>query len=399
MGYIKKVVFVNDQPLTEKSYKDFYLQELQKNNFEVEYLDLTNVYFNNFNVERYREFKNVICFNAYKEIEEYLTNQNIKTVLFIIMITYRDVKIKLFRLLSKYKCNLGIFARGSLPIVNERNYESILIKISRVLKGNGIQTISKRLSKALLVRWAEFLKLIGMVHPYNYIFSAGKDGYMVIGAGCKTDKKNAKEIKINSFDYDMYLYYKDSESLVDEEYCLFLDEYIPYHPDFKILGLTSINTENYYEKLNVFFSRIEEMTHKPVVIAAHPKALKYRENNYFHGRKIFFGKTCQLCAHASLIMTTASTSSFYAVMYQKRILYLMSDEIKDRCPEVYMSSQCFAKEMNSYMIYFDKDDPIVLPEEIIDASARETILYNYLTSKETENTQSVDIFIDFLKGL
>ena len=87
---------------------------------------------------------------------------------------------------------------------------------------------------------------------------------------------------INYFDYDDFLSTKFSQRIIPEKYCVFHDEYLPHHPDFSMLGINTVDEKLYYKDLNIFFNLIEETYKVKVVIAAHPKAEKYKSFNLFN---------------------------------------------------------------------------------------------------------------------
>ena len=90
----------------------------------------------------------------------------------------------------------------------------------------------------------------------------------------------------NYFDFDNYL--EQKTDIITSNTIVFLDEYLPYHPDFDLLKMEKINANQYYKELNNFFSKIEAHTSSRVVIAAHPKA-NYNINP-FNNRPIYLVK-------------------------------------------------------------------------------------------------------------
>jgi hypothetical protein len=370
-------------PLTKRIYNDYYFEELQNNDFKVEYLDITAIFYPHLEAEHF-DYQNTIYVENYVSFEDYLKKQDIKNTLFISILTYIGLFLKVYLLLKKYKCISAVFARDNVPEPDLPFFKLKALTLKRLILFS--QSI-----------FAYLFKKTGLVKPYDYIFTAGTVGYLTIGKGAEIDLRKAKEIKMNSIDYGYYLASRGSKSLIDGEYCLFLDQYIPYHNDFKMFGKKTVNAERYYDYLNRFFDRIEEMLNIPVVIAPHPKALKYQEKNFFNGRKVIFDKTNKLIEHSSLVMAHDSTAVFFAVMYKKKTIFLIYDEYKKLIPSGYEKMKLFSEMMDGSIVAIDKDVPINLPRNTIEDTKRNNILYKYLTSKETENKQSSDIFIEFLK--
>jgi hypothetical protein len=387
---INKIVFLDYIPLTRRRYQTCYFSELQENGFVVEFLDFINIFHPGLDgIENYDEFGNIIHIDQYSQFELYLKGQDVKNILFIPIHGLNGKTIKLYRILTRYKCTIGFFSRGNLPIV---------LTDLNTLKNKIKRTHFKYIFSFLKTRRAYLFRRLGLISFCKYIFIAGNSSAAGINLLVNADK--TKVIKINSIDYDAYLENKNSPSLIDGEYCLFLDEYAAYHRDIIInSGGKFINAEDYFQNLNNYFTRIEKTLNIPVVIAAHPRALKYKDQNFFNGRKVIFDKTAQLCAHASLIMNHCSTSALYAVMFRKKLLFLMSKEYEHIYSYLYSLTKNYAKETDSPIIYFDNDDAIILPTNVINEQKRNDLLYKYMTSKETENMKSVDVFLDFVKKL
>ena len=141
-------------------------------------------------------------------------------------------------------------------------------------------------------------------------------------------KKSIKNIPINSIDYEKYLNSLEvNENLVDEEYIVFLDDYLPAHPDLIILGLRTVSSELYYNNINHFFRLLEKKMHAKVVVAAHPKS-DYSDNP-FENRKIFKYKTIELVKNCKFVIAQSSTSISFAVLYNKPLLFIYDNQLKE----------------------------------------------------------------------
>jgi hypothetical protein len=166
-----------------------------------------------------------------------------------------------------------------------------------------------------------------------------------------------------------------------------------------MFGKKTIDKDIYYQKINNFFNRIESDLKLPVIIAAHPKALKYKEYNYFNSRKVIFNETDKLVSHASFVMAHHSTSVFFTAMYRKKIIFLVFDEFIHTFHSEYEIIKMYANMLNGNIIFLDNVTSIGLPDKVLSEEQRNTILFKYLTSEETKNTQSVQIFLNFIKEL
>jgi hypothetical protein len=141
-----------------------------------------------------------------------------------------------------------------------------------------------------------------------------------IGAG-----KGKKIETLDYFDVEVYENLKGNASILPYKYIVFLDIFLPYHPDAQRSGhYNYINPQDYFNKINKFFDQIEKQTGYPVVIACHPKA------NYtveFGSRKLFKHKTAELCIHSELILTHGSLSISFGLFAKKPLVFIYSKQL------------------------------------------------------------------------
>ncbi len=159
---------------------------------------------------------------------------------------------------------------------------------------------------------------------YDKVIVTGK-----IGLQDKSIGLNTKIIYAHSFDYNNYLESNKNPRLINKKnYAVFLDQYLPMHPDAPtFFGVSPRCTpEKYYPALNNFFEAFEKNFGMKVVVCAHPKS-DY-ENNYkfLYGRKFVKNKTVALVKNSKLVFAHGSTTIAYAILYKKPLVFLLSDE-------------------------------------------------------------------------
>jgi hypothetical protein len=388
---MNKVVYINYQPLTSKYFKDYYLDKCIDNGFQVEYWDVSKWFFPDLSFNNNFEYQNVKLIKSKSEFKRFLSQENIQKTLFITNITYEFRVIELFLSLTSYNCILGFFARGMYPIPEQ--------KISSKLKKLVFSFNFKRSVDALKNRFSVALKKYKKIKTYDYIFRAGLEGGMTIGIGNHLDLQSAKITEINYFDYDNYLNLFTSETNIVDDYCVFIDQYLAYHPDIAICGLENVNPEVYYSELNDFFDFVEKKYNLEVIIAAHPKAERYRIENPFSGRKIMYGKTSELVKDSKFVFTHHSTAISYPVLFRKPVFFLNSRELKRVMPDLYDLTNFLATYLGTEVIYYDDFDR----NRDLNFNINETIYnaykYKFLTSKQSEDTLSSDIFINMLQNI
>jgi hypothetical protein len=244
--------------------------------------------------------------------------------------------------------------------------------------------------------YATFLKKVKIVKTFDIIFLAGSESGKTIGLGSSYDLKNANIININYFDFDDYLRVNKIELFIKSKYCVFIDQNLAYHPDIIICGLKNINAERYFSDLNNYFNFIEEKFDLKVVIAAHPKAHFYSENNPFSGRDLYFGKTCDLVSNAVFVLTHHSTALSYAVLFQKPIIFLNSKDIEIAMPELFYLTEFLSEYLCCDVINFDDFDKSYNYRFNVNNFKYNIYKYKFLTSTYSENIPSQYIFIQSL---
>ncbi|WP_113924629.1 hypothetical protein [Cognataquiflexum aquatile] len=387
---VKKVVYVRYFRLTKAIYRDFYFEELIQNEIQVEYLDVTDIFFKSDFSSNLFDFKGTVRISSYKELEAYLKRQFNDNTLYISIMTFDSMVFKLFRMFTKHNLELGVFARGVFPNISmDFDKSKILRKIKTLSFINVRQLIANKFT--VLAKKFRFIK------TYDIIFKAGDLGYYGLGIGSNVDIINSKTIEINTVDYDLFLVQKKKSSNYKEEFIVFLDQYLPYHPDAHYFKIKTVKPEPYFEEVNGFFERLELETGKKVIIAAHPKADLYRELNPYNKRTIFFNQSNELVKDAFLVLTHASTALCFPICYQKKIILLESDYINNVLPQFTILAKAISQACGAPIIAMDKDCSIRIPDKI-DFEKYEDFKYKYLTSKESENKYSKDIFIDFISN-
>lgn len=374
--------------MTQKVYNDFYFNEIESIGLKVEYWDVSSLFFKTIpGVEDSSFLTKTIKFNTYKEIEDQLKSErSLDKCLFISIMSFDQLIIKLYKLLTKYNCNLGVFGRNVLPFGANTN-----MSILDYLKKINIKRISNFIKFKLLQKYLKS----GKIKKYDYVFLAGNYGWRGIGRINQTDINNSIKININSDDYDACTMLSNKiESM--NKYILFLDEYLPLHPDTILLGIKTIKPNDYYPELNKYFDFVEKKYGLPVIIAAHPKALKYHDKNYFNGRQVLFNQTAALTKDALFVIAHDSTSVNYPIYFNKKIHFITSNNIMNDIAEVHWNTLNFAKYLGCNYQYFDNYSDVFNIVEELPISNYEQFKLDFHTSPETENKKTVDIFLNFL---
>lgn len=390
---IQKVLFFSSLSLTERTVKNYYFERLMEEGYVVEYIDLSKIY----NPELYRQSHydkiKIHTLVSLIEVEEVLKQNQSEGSLYFSILTFDNTTYQLFRLFKKYKCRLATFTRGAFPSLSTNR------KIFVRLFNADIKSYVKYMK--LLITF--IAKRMNMVKCYDYVLNCG-NSLSIIGLGWKQDVRKAKIIPVNTVDYEEIRNVKTNNlGLEENQYIVFLDEYLPFHPDWEILkDIVPIPSKLYYKNLLSCFTRIEQKFKKPIIIAAHPKANKYQESNFFDGRQVFFNRTAELVRYSKFVLVHNSTSLGFAVTTHKPIVFLNSLLHKQYMPLYYHWINHLSSYLNTSIIHFDenvsKNDNFALSLQI-DSDRYDSYRYNFLASKEVENLKTEDIFVRAVKNM
>lgn len=164
------------------------------------------------------------------------------------------------------------------------------------------------------------------IKPADYMLLGGmanRDEYIRLGY---TDE-HTKICHIHSMDYEQYLKIKNGEKRFnDDKYCVFLDEYLPYHPDNVAEG-TAIEPNEYYRDMNAFFQLLELKYGVKVVVAIHPRADIDVCKKAYAGFEVRKNETAVLIRDCEFVVAHFSTAISFAVAFYKPVILCYTDSI------------------------------------------------------------------------
>lgn len=195
---------------------------------------------------------------------------------------------------------------------------------------------------------------------------------------------------IHTLDYDRYLKIKeDSISLVDAPYCVFIDAFLPYHPDNAEKNIYH-NPGSYYDDLKRFFNHIETKYGIKVVVASHPRADLSIQKKVYAGFDVLRYKTGELIKNCEFVISHFSISTCYAALFNKPVVFTTTDSIvNDRdWNDIVMSySMLFGSEIVNISL-LDNLEKFQIPMTINKKLYHEFIV-NYLKANYSENDKDV----------
>ena len=311
----KKVIFFIKSHFNQRDYDRFGIEILLDNDFDVQVWDFTQFLTN----DAYKKvappdpIKWSGCRVFKKKDEAVAAISDLERSSVIVSLLSYDLQgLSIYRAISKnrlFYCTQAF----ALPISASPLRQRLTKKITNF-------TLDKLLMRIFLmtpinilgVRPADLVIVVAEKHlPAAAPVSAG-----------------TKKLWVHNLDYDLFLKTADVASTVEKNRAVFLDQYLPFHPDSVYSGVKSIiNPEEYYGALRRFFDYIEDKYGVDIVIAAHPRANYEDMPDLFGRREVIRGKTVELVRDAGFVIAHNSVAINFAILFRKPILFLTSGKI------------------------------------------------------------------------
>lgn len=374
-----KVLLLTSQIVTERNYKRLYIDELTCK-FELIIFDLTHLLHNeiyNVQISKQKKDLQVTHIKSNHDFYQHLKKLDQFDHIISFLGNVYEGNYWVYQSLMPYQNKLCVMARSGFPS-QYKNYEKGIIK--RI-----IFKIRRERSLLGLFRKLYFFvkKLTSKNHgmEVKYLVSAGEGitsqySYFI---GEKTKL-------VKSCSDDFLVSFEDMAKEIVGDYFVFLDENLIDHSDFLINNCSVEEEPIYYDELNSFFEFVEKKYDVEVVIAAHPRGDLSKTKSRFLGRKVFINKTCALVKFCQACITHASTSSNFAVIYKKPIIFLTSDRMmKKREDNELLASWFDLTPINmSHPKEFEKFDLELTVDEVL-----------YDNFNKNFISYSIDCFVDY----
>lgn len=373
---INKIIFINYELLSNKIRKDYLLDYLIEEDFNVEYWDIT------FLLTKQKHFSDseyISIITSYNELNRRLKLEDQNKTILIPMFYPTGNSIKLFRCFTKSNLKMGFFSWGVWPsppkvIIDSLNFSNF--SITR-LKGILLNQISKIYIKIKLIK------------EFDFVFAAGRASSLKF--------PNSIIQHVNLPDVILYneirLKFKNNSRA---NYCVFLDNNAAGHPDVELLNGKLIDFNRYVNELNHFFDKIEKQYGCKVIIASHPSS------NYdrllFDGREIVVKNTAELVRDASFVLSSLTTSISYAILFDKPLIFFYTNEMVTNYRSYgYPHVILYLSEYLNCPVYNISNDFLLsdvlnnIPDQI-----RQNFIDDYYTSENSINSSNGELVKQFL---
>lgn len=379
---MKKLLIVGYSPLCQKQNVILGIDKLSQMT-AVEYWDLSQIFGDQARLPAISlksvTIKEII---SLEQFEKY-TKQLDENVLVIFYMHVDERTYPYYKVLSLTKCKLAMIITGSLPCCStEKHRPSFFNRAANCMKD------PKRVGRYLInkINGKLFEYKMKRLRPFDYcLFSGSRPS---LSHNCD----DVKMIPINDYDYQIAKY-APRVKIIEGHYMLFIDQYEPFHPDFDILGIERINPDVYFKEINSYFELLEKKYDMPVVISAHPKAQLYHEKDFFNGRKIIWGNTCQLSYYADYVITHYSTAVSFPICFKKPLLFIYTEEMEKKNPSIYYLHS-MANVLNCNRVNISESSNTNFFS--VDENKYLDYLFSYVTNLKSMNKDNFQIISDIL---
>ena len=369
-------------PYDEKIMRDWYVEKLTKNDYDVEFWDISNISSNPVSEIKENTLNGVKLLEnlTYRQLSKLLYKNRKSNIIYVIIASFHLHTSKLYRILNKYKIFTVVFHWGDTPECLSFRKKSFYQKILMLF--NNQLAFKNSVKNILGVIYCKVIKKLKLIKKYDIYFYAG-----TFSKSLHDSKKN---IEINLCDYDQYLI-NAKLNLKPLNQTVFLDSNLTANSDIKLNGLKKINSEKYFNALSRYFDLFEEKYQTEVIISAHPTS-NYTNNEY-KGRKVTRLQTAKLVSQSKYVLSHHSTSISYAVLNYKPINFLVIDEWIGEYEE--STNIEFSKSLGCKLINIDKISSVdEMTFNKVDKNLYDNYKYNYIASKETEGHLSSSIILN-----
>lgn len=321
-----------------------------------------------------------------------------------------DCPIRKFRSLDDVLSAINQLPMNSF-VINELPYGFKTKKIYAALVQNKIRSIFLSLGALPLACpslaekvWTKlemmtFERFIDYV--YRFLFPRNGMLYQPIQVlsgnyGHSDDRNKNTTIEAHSFDYDVFLDHPATDAV--EPTAVFLDEYLPYHPDYRWMGIRPYSEPStYFRQLNTFFDWIEESLQLQIVIAAHPRAEYDKHPGIFKHRTVLQGNTAKLIRTCSLTIGHFSTANSFAALYGKPVTFISSHSMAAHYGK---HIESMASWFNKPVLYMDDRKTWGNAESLlsVDRDAYTKYITNFIKTPGSPDRKIWDIIFDRLEA-
>ncbi len=390
---IDTIIIIRPRRFSTRDYHRFGIETFMKNGFKVKVIDISGIV--NVEIANKENVKEEVTLDIVEKVSHKRNAMDVfesfqSNVFVLLMFPFSINRYWIIRSLNKSAARIGVFFANE-PISIEKSSKKKISYYVKMIKNYSFSGIFQNLLNILNQKFA-FTKFL--MKPVDMVIVGGKK--QLHGIPYKISNKTTI-CWTHTLDYDIYLSERD-KSTKTEPIAVFLDQYLPFHPD-RMFGKNKmqIDPNYYYKNLNDFFDLIEKKMGLKVVIAAHPRS-DYSNKDYFSNRQIIYEKTSLLIKKSALVIAHNSTALNFAILYKKPIIFIKLKQMKNDKFNIYIDkyASLLGKEVR---IIDDAEENDIVGELKINDDCYESFISNNIKTKHSKEKFSWEIVCDELKKL
>lgn len=321
MSTVTRIIFFVETLFNRRDYDRYGIEILQKNGFDVEVWDFSR--FLRPSAAPHTAEADAINWSGHKQFqgegEALEAIAALTSSCFVVcIVAYRLRSFSLYRALSRAPVRYCIEMTNVIPGVVSA-VEDPQSFLARIRQSSFVQLLDAFFSRIPFRWWG--------IRPAALLLAGGTCSEQKVSA--YPSDRGTRTLWAHKLDYDVYLNERDRPVSADAKLGVFLDEYLPFHPDYDRLKLKPFSeAEAYYPGLRRFFDFLEREHGVRIVIAAHPHSQYNGHPDYFGGRPVVHGKTLELVRKAGCVIAHSSTALNFAVLFRKPVLFITTDSLQ-----------------------------------------------------------------------
>ena len=255
-------------------------------------------------------FERIYTLDNYHKLLKSLHSEE---TLFICSMGYKWEYRKVFQALKKEKFHFCYFMQELSPADMAYTCRNLKEKLN-------IENVRKAVTRRIP-------KSLHGVKNCDFILGCGSDDEAIAYyKAARLCDANCPIYYFHSSNYEECLMSVNKPRLIKEKYCVFIDQFLPYHPDSIEAGV-HFNAEDYFNNMNLLFDFIEKQYDIEVIIAAHPRSNYDLYPDVFEKRTIIKNDTCNLVKDSEFVIYHFSDSLAYVTAFKKPVIVITTNDI------------------------------------------------------------------------
>jgi hypothetical protein len=372
---LKKIIYLSCTPVSSIVGNKIDPWWFKSKGFEVEYWNVTKINYTEKALDTYFggspdykfTFPNEIVIRNRIELEEKMSMVGTNSII-VILDFWQTKDLWIYALLKKYNLEYYLSPRtNAILYYPKKNIKGLFTSIVKSIhRGDLFSKVKESIFRYL----------------YKYTNNYKKPSYVFVCGNKGKEQWINTQAKIYVHVPSPDILWKKKESLIKDNYCVYIDDGVTYSPDMALIdgksdNKTTKNIEKYKSNISKIFDIIESTNKLKVVIAASGK-IKYSENNIYSGKDVYYHKTNELIQNSSLVIGHCSSGILQVVVSKKPMILLLDETF---IPEKNENIIIAGEALNIKPIWSSEFKYFKLESIGIDIKKYEIIVKDYLCSE------------------